>query len=113
MERKLSLKHFMSLVFFLECCSNSDCFISSFEDLRALDGGKHGLDVIEPLLGLARKYLVQGGRLFMEVDPCHAFLVPQLLQDKAAYGFEGLKVQHILKDFRGLDRFIIISKRPS
>ena len=101
--------HFLSLVV-IECSSDSDCLISSFEDLRALDGGKHGLDVIEPLLGLARKYLIQGGRLFMEVDPCHAFLVPQLIQDKAAYGLEGLKIQHILKDFRGNDRFIVITK---
>jgi len=84
--------------------------IKVFEDLRALDGGKHGLDVIEPLLGLARKYLIRGGRIFLEVDPCHAFLVPQLIQDKAAYGLEGLKIQHILKDFRGNDRFIVITK---
>ena len=94
----------------IEYSSDSDCLISSFEDLRALDGGKHGLDVVEPLLGLARKYLIRGGRLFLEVDPCHAFLVPQLIQDKAAYGLEGLKIQHILKDFRGNDRFIVITK---
>merc|ERR1712059_68094 len=46
--------------------------ISLYEDLRALDGGAEGLDVILPILDLAGKCLVDGGRVLLEVDPCHA-----------------------------------------
>ncbi|RZC32315.1 hemK methyltransferase family member 1, partial [Asbolus verrucosus] len=46
-------------------------------DLRALNGGKDGLDVIKIILKLSSEYLNENGKLFLEVEPRH----PKLLRN--------------------------------
>jgi len=84
--------------------------IKVYEDLRAVDGGKHGLDVIEPLLSCASQFLKSNRCMFLEVDPCHAYLIPQVIQDKTSF-FRTLSVQRTIKDFQGIDRFVVIRRR--
>ncbi len=78
-----------------------------YEDLRALDGGKEGLDVTIPILTLASKRLVRGGSLFLEVDPCHRYLLPQVLEKDPSLKLGACK---FVKDFREKDRFAIFEK---
>ena len=47
---------------------------SSYEDLRALDGGADGLSVIIPIMKFASEHLVEGGLVLLEVDPCHPLI---------------------------------------
>jgi len=83
--------------------------IKVYEDLRAVDGGKHGLDVIEPLLSCASKFLKPNRCMFLEVDPCHAYLIPQVIKDKSVV-YQNLSVSSTIKDFNGNDRFVVIRK---
>ncbi len=82
--------------------------ISAYEDLRALDGGVDGLEVIRSLLKLASSdKLAAGGKIFIEIDPSHRQVLPGLLaRDKDLK----VKVEGFHKDHRGLDRFVILSK---
>jgi len=81
--------------------------IKVYEDLRALDGGKRGLDVIEPILVSADKFLKDdGGKLFLEVDPCHPYLVPQTIEEKRL----NLKMTSVVNDHQGKERFLIVTK---
>ena len=79
----------------------------SYEDLRALDGGKQGLDVIEPILVAADNFLKSDGRIFMEVDPCHPYLIPDLLKSHSLR----LEVSDIHKDFQDKYRFVELIKK--
>jgi len=82
--------------------------ISIYEDLRALDGGAEGLDVIISILRLAVKYLIPGGNLFLEVDPCHPHILPdQLIKQGLPF-----TLKETIQDFRGKDRFLILEKDP-
>jgi len=81
--------------------------IKVYEDLRAVDGGKHGLDVIEPLLMCASKYLKPKSCIFLEVDPCHVYLVPQMIKE---FNIAKLSLSQTIKDFRGVDRFLVLYK---
>lgn len=76
--------------------------IHVYEDLRALDGGSEGLDVILPILELAASLLEdrQTGFVALEVDPCHALLLPPKLE--AFYAAE------TIKDFNDKDRFMVM-----
>lgn len=81
--------------------------IKIYEDLRALDGGNDGLNIIKPLLKYAAKALKPGGRLFVEVDPGHPEYIefytkkyPNLL----------LKYERTYKDFCNNNRFVEILK---
>jgi len=78
--------------------------VSVYEDLRALDGGADGLDVIKPILRLASVGLVPEGKIFLEVDPCHPHLVPPLLPPF------NLRLDQVIKDFAGRDRFLVLSR---
>lgn len=80
--------------------------ISLFEDLRALDGGAEGLDVILPILDLAGKCLVDGGRVLLEVDPCHAHILPPKLANMDTE----FRLDQVVKDFLDKDRFLILEK---
>ena len=82
--------------------------LSRYEDLRAVDGGKHGLDVIEPLLMFASKCLKPNSCMFLEVDPCHAYLVPQMITELNA---QKMSLSRIIKDFCGIDRFLVLCKK--
>lgn len=81
--------------------------IKIYEDLRALDGGKRGLDVIEPILVSADKFLKPGSALFLEVDPCHPYLVPQMVAERCLK----LTLKSVIKDHQGKERFLILSKQ--
>jgi len=80
--------------------------ISLYEDLRALDGGAEGLDVILPILELAGEKLPSGGLVILEVDPCHPHLLPTKL-DSLATSF---MVDRVEEDFMGKERFMVLSK---
>jgi len=82
--------------------------ISVYEDLRALDGGAEGLDVIISILRLAIKCLHPGGNIFLEVDPCH----PHILPDQIVKQGLPFRIKETIKDFRGNDRFLIVERDP-
>lgn len=76
--------------------------IHVYEDLRALDGGPEGLDVILPILDLAAKLLHGKETAFvaLEVDPCH----PHILPDKLVEFYAA----ETIKDFNDKDRFMVL-----
>eukprot|EP00088_Acartia_fossae_P033145 TRINITY_DN33927_c0_g1_i1.p1 TRINITY_DN33927_c0_g1~~TRINITY_DN33927_c0_g1_i1.p1 ORF type:complete len:149 (-),score=12.19 TRINITY_DN33927_c0_g1_i1:60-506(-) len=80
--------------------------ISLYEDLRALDGGAEGLDVILAILKLSQRVLSVGSPIFLEVDPCHSLLLPNKLID-AQLPFH---IKSVITDFSGKDRFLILEK---
>ncbi len=79
--------------------------VSLYEDLRALDGGSDGLEVIRSLLKLSEARLTVGGHLLMETDPCHFVLLPQEMSSH-----DSLSLLEYRKDFNGKDRFAILQK---
>ena len=78
--------------------------ISVYEDLRALDGGAEGLDVILPLLKLSSTVLEKGSSVFLEVDPCHPHILPSRLPDFS------LHLREVIEDFSGRERFLVLDK---
>lgn len=80
--------------------------ISLYEDLRALDGGAEGLDVILPILEMAGEKLPSGGLVILEVDPCHPHILPTKL-DSLATSFV---VDRVVEDFMGKERFMVLRK---
>ena len=80
--------------------------IRVFEDLRALDGGSQGLDTIESILRCSEKFLTSSGCLFLEVDPCHPYLIPSFLEKSC----QRLKILSVHKDFCDKERFIVLQK---
>ena len=77
-----------------------------YEDLRALDGGAEGLDVILNILRFALKYVKPDGLIFLEVDPCHPHILPLHLEKQAL----PFKIVKVLKDFQDKERFLILSR---
>jgi len=80
--------------------------ISLYEDLRALDGGAEGLDVILNILKLAEKVLTPEGQVFLEVDPCHPMILPDRLSDQKL----GFTIAEVLEDFNGKNRFLVLTR---
>lgn len=80
--------------------------ISLYEDLRALDGGAKGLDVILPIIELAGEKLPKGGLLMLEVDPCHPHLLPTKLESLDT----SMVVDRVVEDFTGKERFMVLRK---
>jgi len=78
-----------------------------YEDLRALDGGAEGLDVILPILELSGAKLKSGGLVMLEVDPCHPHLLPSKL-DSLHTKFV---VDRVKKDIRDIESVLFQSKR--
>ena len=80
--------------------------------MRALDGGKDGLQVIEHIVILSKWALKENGHLFLEIDPCHAYLLPCLLKEtnNNLSNKYNMILKSVLKDFQGKDRFAIIQK---
>ena len=76
--------------------------IHVYEDLRALDGGAEGLDVILPIMELAENVLKDPdhGFVALEVDPCHPHILPPKL--------DTFYVAEVIKDFRDKDRFMVM-----
>lgn len=82
-----------------------------YEDLRALDGGKDGLGLITSILGLAGGSLLKPkGLVFLEVDPCHEFLLPSWLEANPSEA-ESIRIESVLKDFSGKSRFVVLEKK--
>lgn len=79
-----------------------------YEDVRALDGGKEGLDVINNLLELASKYLKQGGSLWLEVDHRHPEIIAKIVENNQEKW--NLKFMATYKDIFKKDRFVEIEK---
>ncbi|XP_064116617.1 uncharacterized protein LOC135222460 [Macrobrachium nipponense] len=75
----------------------------SYEDMRALDGGKEGLDMIKPILLQFQHLLSAGKYLILEVDPCHQYLVPAWMAKQKDMK---LKLLEVIKDFQGKERFL-------
>jgi len=93
--------------------SQLDPQISLYEDLRALDGGKDGLQTIENILMLSSVVLKPGSHIFLEIDPCHKFLLPALLKEineKIEENGNKIVLESISKDFLDNDRFAILKK---
>ena len=80
--------------------------------MRALDGGKDGLHVIENIIMLSNLILKPNCCLFLEIDPCHTFLLPGLLEgtNKAQRNGYAMVLKSISTDFRGKDRFAVLEK---
>jgi len=81
--------------------------ITVFEDLRALNGGNFGLDVILDIVKLSRKLLKPGGKVYLEVDPCHPHLLPPKLGQLPQPHFS---LQSVHTDFNEKERFVILVK---
>ena len=82
--------------------------------MRALDGGKDGLQVIENIIRLSNFTLKPNGYLFLEIDPCHAFLLPRFLEEMNSNVLHekcNMELKRVFKDFQGKDRFVKIQKR--
>lgn len=82
--------------------------ISLYEDLRALDGGKDGLDTINVILKFAAGRLHPQGHLWLEVDPTH----PRLIESFIAEQKDVLQLKFVssYKDMFGKERFVEIMK---
>jgi len=77
-----------------------------YEDLRAVDGGAEGLDVILPIIEIAEDKLESGGMVILEVDPCHPHILPSKLSSLAT----SFVVDQVKADIRGNDRFMVLRK---
>jgi len=80
--------------------------ISLYEDLRALDGGAEGLDVILDILELAGGCLVDGGSVVLEVDPCHPYILPPKLQNLNSK----FNIQRVVPDICNKERFLVLER---
>lgn len=79
-----------------------------YEDLRALDGGPDGLNVVRSIISLASRRLCLHGHLWMEIDPSHPPLIEDYLKNKK--NELNLKFVASYKDFFGKSRFVEIMK---
>ena len=77
-----------------------------YEDMRALDGGAEGLDVILPIIELAGVKLSPGGLVILEVDPCHPHILPTKLESLNTC----FTVDRVVNDFREKERFMVLRK---
>jgi len=82
--------------------ANLEPEIHVYEDLRALDGGAEGMDVILQVVELASQVLKKDGSAFvaLEVDPCHPHILPPKL--------ELFHSSEVIQDFRGIERFMLL-----
>jgi len=79
-----------------------------YEDLRAIDGGQDGLDVIKSLLKYCSSpgVLKSSGKLYLETDPLHPqLLIPRFLKENPDIPMEILKTH---KDHHDYPRFVVL-----
>ncbi|XP_043283515.1 MTRF1L release factor glutamine methyltransferase [Venturia canescens] len=81
--------------------------IKVYEDIRALDGGPDGLNVIKAIMKYSSNALRSGGRLFLEVDSSHPEYVNYFTTKYPNYK---LKHDHTYKDYCNNERFVEILK---
>ncbi len=74
--------------------------VKDHEPRLALDGGADGLDIYRRIAEEAKKYLVRGGTLIMEVGEGEAADVVKL--------FKGISYSMVIQDFNGIDRYVKI-----
>lgn len=79
-----------------------------YEDIRAIDGGSEGLDIIKNLLELAANHLKKGGNLWIEVDHRHAEIIAKLVENNCEEW--NLKFVASYKDIFKKERFVEIEK---
>lgn len=79
-----------------------------YEDIRALDGGKDGLDVINALLNLSANYLKPKGSLWLEIDDRHPEIIAKIVENNAEKW--NLKFMSTYKDIFKKNRFVEIEK---
>jgi len=84
--------------------------IKLFEDLRALNGGKDGTEVIIPILKFAKDNLKPNGLVIMEVDPCHPLLLPRRLSQNPDLEV-AISIESVRKDIFGKERFIVFRRK--
>lgn len=79
-----------------------------YEDLRALDGGPDGLNVIKSIIKLASKRLCLRGHLWLEVDPTHPSKIEEYIKEHE----DVLKLKFVAtyKDMFGKERFVEVMK---
>jgi release factor glutamine methyltransferase len=79
-----------------------------FEDIRALDGGPEGMNVIRNLLKLSAKHLKPGGNLWIECDARHPEIIEKITQNFR----EQWKLKYVssYQDIFKKDRFVEIEK---
>lgn len=82
--------------------------ISLYEDLRALDGGHDGLDIIKSILLFSSKRLKLKGHLMMEVGALHPAKIEKYLQENKSN--LNLKFVATYKDMFEKERFVEIMK---
>ena len=79
--------------------------------MRALDGGKDGLDVILPILKYSVNHLNPenpDSRLYLETDPCHSLLLPQVLAEQ--HPDLKIEVERVVQDFNGKERLLVLKR---
>lgn len=81
--------------------------ISLYEDLRALDGGIDGLDIIRDILKFSSQKLRVKGILWLEVDPSHPEPIAKYLEENPDFQ---LKYIASYKDMFERERFVEIKK---
>eukprot|EP00096_Caligus_rogercresseyi_P013432 TRINITY_DN6079_c0_g1_i1.p1 TRINITY_DN6079_c0_g1~~TRINITY_DN6079_c0_g1_i1.p1 ORF type:complete len:309 (-),score=27.45 TRINITY_DN6079_c0_g1_i1:8-934(-) len=85
--------------------------IALYEDLRALDGGADGLDVVKSIFSWVSKtelFSAEGSRLLLEVDPCHpSIVIPKYLEE---FPDLQLSIEAVYKDFLDRERFVLMRK---
>lgn len=74
--------------------------VREHEPRRALDGAEDGLHFYRKIIRESRRYLLQGGMLFLEIGYDQAEAVSALMQDA------GYKEVRVVKDYAGLDRVV-------
>lgn len=79
-----------------------------YEDLRALDGGPDGLNVIKSIIKLASKRLCLHGHLWLEVDPTHPPKIEHFIKEHE--NVLKLKFVASYKDMFGKERFVEVMK---
>ena len=72
--------------------------IVNFEPVLALDGGNDGLDFYRLIASQVKRYLNDGGKVFLEVGDGQAIEVKKL--------FKGAKNATIIKDLEGIERIV-------
>ncbi len=79
--------------------------IKNYEPMRALNGGKDGLDCYRLIFDQARHYLVPNGVLILEIGYDQKFGISQIVEQFPAYGSIEFKT-----DLAGHDRVVIVKK---
>lgn len=79
-----------------------------YEDIRALEGGPEGLDLVKILMSLSAKFLRPAGNLWLEVDPRHPEIIKKIIENN--HDEWKLKFISSYNDIFKKERFVEIEK---